>query len=106
MAAGFRWTVENDASGVCRWLDDCGFGGALPSTAVVEVAFGKASQSATHRGIPQGTRFIDCQVDAVVAGHVGHRSILLIGGASVPPDRKECPSRSPGRDRNPDARRL
>jgi len=44
MAAGFRWTVENDASSVRRWLDGYGLGGALPSTAVIEVSFGKASQ--------------------------------------------------------------
>jgi hypothetical protein len=43
MAAGFRWTVENDASSE-RWLDGFGLGGALPSTTVIEVSFGKASQ--------------------------------------------------------------
>jgi hypothetical protein len=44
MAAGFRWTVENDASSVRRWLHGYGLGGALPSTAVIEGSFGKASQ--------------------------------------------------------------
>ena len=44
MAAGFRWTVEIDAFSVRRWLDGYEFGGAVPSSAVIEVSFGKASQ--------------------------------------------------------------
>ena len=44
MAAGFRWTVENDASSVRRWLDGFGLGDALPSTTVIEVSLGKSSQ--------------------------------------------------------------
>ena len=44
MATGFRWTVENDASSVRRWLDGYGLDGALPSTAVIEVSFGEASE--------------------------------------------------------------
>jgi hypothetical protein len=50
---------------------------------------------AAHRGFPQCARFIDTQVDAVVAGPVGHRSILVVGYASVPPDRTACPPRAP-----------
>ena len=43
MVAGFRWTVD-DTSSVRRWLDGYEFGGAVPSSAVIEVSFGKASQ--------------------------------------------------------------
>ena len=44
MAVGFHWTVENNASSLRRWLDGYGLVGALRSTAVIEVSFGKASQ--------------------------------------------------------------
>jgi hypothetical protein len=46
MAAGFRWTVENDASSVHCWLDRHGL--ALPSTAVIEVAYSKAFQCSVN----------------------------------------------------------
>jgi hypothetical protein len=42
MAAGFRWTVEKRCLQRRRWLDGYGLGGALASTAVIEVSFGKA----------------------------------------------------------------
>ena len=46
---------------------------------------------AAHRGFPQCARCLDRQVDAVVAGPVGHRSIPVVGSASVPRDRGACP---------------
>ena len=68
MATGFRWTVENDASSVRRWLDGCGFGEAFPSTAVIEVAFGKASQRSVNLPIglnPLAYKTCTCRVAAL-----------------------------------------